>query len=109
MGFYPDWANPTFKIVRLLVLVFAVTMIWPYLPRSDSPAFRVQVGDRAEISDTVGDAIYDVPWRRVHELLIGAGRKTDGILSDPTPFVLQTSPDDFFGTYEPNGYTDRPR
>lgn len=189
-GFYPDWATPTFKIVRVLVLAFAVIMIWPYLPRSDSAAFRgvaaflgllltfgsasaianviggmvmiymraFQVGDRVKISDTVGDVVeksllvtrvrtvknveitipnamvlgshiinysstagteglvlhtsvsigYDVPWRRVHELLEDAAQMTEGILSDPAPFVLQTGLHDFYVTYELNGYTDRP-
>ena len=39
-GFYQDWAIPTFKIVRFLVIVFAVVMAFPYLPGSESPAFK---------------------------------------------------------------------
>ncbi|CAM4061200.1 mechanosensitive ion channel domain-containing protein [Flavobacterium antarcticum] len=39
-GFYPDWANPTFQIVRVLVYAFMVVVIFPYLPGSDSPIFK---------------------------------------------------------------------
>lgn len=39
-GFYPDWANPTFQILRIMVLAFMVVVIFPYLPGSDSPIFK---------------------------------------------------------------------
>ena len=39
-GFYPDWANPTFQIIRVLVYAFMLIVIFPYLPGSDSPIFR---------------------------------------------------------------------
>jgi small-conductance mechanosensitive channel len=39
-GFHRDWAMPTYRIVRFLVIVLAAILIWPYLPSSDSPAFR---------------------------------------------------------------------
>ncbi|MDX1984738.1 MAG: mechanosensitive ion channel [Bryobacteraceae bacterium] len=48
---------------------------------------------------------YDAPWRRVHELLIGAALATDGILADPKPFVFQTSLNDFHVSYEINAFT----
>ncbi len=51
---------------------------------------------------------YDVPWRQVHDLLIGAARETEGILAEPAPFVLQTSLDDFYVSYQLNAYTDKP-
>ncbi|MDQ2666715.1 MAG: mechanosensitive ion channel family protein, partial [Gemmatimonadota bacterium] len=40
-------------------------------------------------------------------LLIDAARATDDIRNEPPPFVLQTSLDDFYVTYELNAYTDR--
>jgi small-conductance mechanosensitive channel len=49
---------------------------------------------------------YDAPWRRVHELLIQAALRTAGIKSSPSPFVLQTSLNDFHISYEINAYTD---
>lgn len=39
-GFEADWAEPTYKIVRVFVLALAVVIIYPYLPRSDSTAFK---------------------------------------------------------------------
>lgn len=51
---------------------------------------------------------YDVPWRQVHELLIAAALKTDHMKHDPKPFVLQTSLDDFYVSYQINAYTDQP-
>ena len=189
-GFYPEWANPTYKIVRFLILAFTVVVIFPYLPGSRSPAFQgisiflgllfslgsssaianvvagsvltytraFQVGDRVQIGDAVGDVVektllvtrirtiknvdvsipnamvlgshivnfssavsddglilhtgvtigYDAPWRTVHKLLIDAALTTDNILKTPEPFVLQTSLNDFFVSYELNAYTDKP-
>jgi small-conductance mechanosensitive channel len=52
---------------------------------------------------------YDAPWRKVHDLLIGAALNTSGVLSDPKPFVLETSLNDFHISYELNAYTDRPQ
>jgi small-conductance mechanosensitive channel len=39
-GFYPDWAQPTEKLTRVLVLVLALVIIFPYLPGAKSPAFQ---------------------------------------------------------------------
>ena len=39
-GFYPEWAEPTAKMIRMLVLVLVVIIIFPYLPGSKSPAFQ---------------------------------------------------------------------
>ena len=39
-GFYPDWAEPTYKMVRLLALVFVAFIIMPLLPGSDSQFFE---------------------------------------------------------------------
>lgn len=51
---------------------------------------------------------YDVHWKKVHELLLSAAEKTEGIESEPKPFVLQTSLDDFYVSYQLNGYTKDP-
>lgn len=48
---------------------------------------------------------YDVPWKKMHEVLIEAALKTEMILSDPKPFVFQTSLDDFYVAYQINAYT----
>lgn len=51
---------------------------------------------------------YDVPWRKVHEILIEAAKKTKNTLETPEPFVLQTSLDDFYVSYQINVYTNKP-
>ena len=189
-GFHRDWAMPTYKIVRFLVIVFGAVVVFPYLPGSQTPAFRgisiflgvlvsfgsssaianivagvvmtymrpFQLGDRVKIADTVGDIVektllitrvrttknvditvpnamvlsshiinysstakeggvilhtgvtigYDVPWRQVHELLLGAAHDTAGLMKEPKPFVLQTSLDDFYVSYELNAFTEAP-
>ena len=48
---------------------------------------------------------YDVDWRTVHELLIAAAGATGSISESPEPYVLQTSLDDFYVSYELNAYT----
>ena len=39
-GFHREWATPTYTIVRFFVLVFAAVAIFPYIPGSQSEAFR---------------------------------------------------------------------
>jgi small-conductance mechanosensitive channel len=39
-GFDPEWAGPTFAIVRALVIVLALVIAFPFLPGSSSPAFQ---------------------------------------------------------------------
>jgi small-conductance mechanosensitive channel len=38
-NFPAEWADPTNKIVRVLLIAFGVVVAFPYLPASDSPAF----------------------------------------------------------------------
>ncbi|MBO0357051.1 mechanosensitive ion channel family protein [Hymenobacter sp. BT186] len=186
-GFYPDWANPTYQIVRVLVFAFLLVVIFPYLPGSESPIFKgvsvflgflftfgsagslsnivaglvltymraYKLGDRVKIGDVTGDIIeknllvtrirtikneeitipnssimssyttnftsaaptlglvlhttvtigYDVPWPQVHELLVAAALGAEGVLPEPKPFVLQTSLDDYYASYQLNAYT----
>ena len=39
-GFPKDWAQPTVKLFSIIVYAFAVVMVFPHLPGSDSPAFK---------------------------------------------------------------------
>jgi small-conductance mechanosensitive channel len=50
---------------------------------------------------------YDVPWKDVHKLLIDAALATGDILKEPPPFILQTSLDDFYVSYQLNAYTNK--
>ncbi|HEX6070145.1 MAG TPA: mechanosensitive ion channel domain-containing protein, partial [Longimicrobiaceae bacterium] len=73
-GFYPDWAIPTYKLVRTLVLIFATIASWPYLPGSDSAAFQgvglfvgllVSIGSATAVGNVVGGVVltYMRPFR----------------------------------------------
>jgi len=190
-SFYPEWAEPTAKLVRLLILVVTAIVAFPYLPASDSPAFRgisvflgvllslgstsavahgvagtiltymrsFSVGDFVKIGDTLGVVIernllvtrirtqkqevvtipngsvlggvvvnysaearnngvvfhtkvsigYNAPWKEVHDLLVAAALSTKDVLKDPHPFVLQSSLDDFYVSYELNAFTTHPQ
>ncbi|WP_134386548.1 mechanosensitive ion channel family protein [Flavobacterium psychrophilum] len=187
-GFYPDWANPTYQILRLVLYAFMFVLIFPFLPGSNSPIFQgvsvflgvlftfgssgslsnivagivltymrlFKIGDRVKIGDVVGDVIeksmlvtriktvknevisipnttvmsshtinysneaeagnglilhttvtigYDIPWKIMHQVLLDASDRTDLLLKEPKPFVLQTSLDDFYVSYQINAYT----
>ena len=39
-GFYADWAEPTYFILRVLCYSFMIVMIWPLLPSSNSEVFQ---------------------------------------------------------------------
>jgi small-conductance mechanosensitive channel len=39
-GFYPEWGLPTFNIFRVLIIIFTIVAIWPYLPGSGSQVFQ---------------------------------------------------------------------
>ena len=189
-GFYPDWANPTYQLIRVLVVAFMIVVIFPYLPGSDSPVFKgvsvflgflftfgsagslsniiaglvltymrlFTIGDRVKIGEVVGDVIqktslvirvrtvkneiisipnstvmsshtinysseapekglilhttvtigYDVPWKDMYQALIDAALRTELVLKEPSPFVLQTSLEDFYVSYQINAYTRDP-
>jgi small-conductance mechanosensitive channel len=189
-GFHREWASPTYKLVRVLVIAFLFVATFPYLPGSSSPAFKgvtvflgvlfsigsgtsignitagiiltymrpFKVGDRVQISDTTGDVVektllltrirtiknvdvtipnamilashiinystsaateglilhttvtigYDAEWKTVHELLLKAAAQTEGVIQTPKPFILQTSLDDFYVSYQLNVYTRQP-
>ncbi|ACB53024.1 unknown [Crocosphaera subtropica ATCC 51142] len=189
-GFYPEWAQPTYRLLTWLTIMLAAVFAFPYLPGFNSPAFKgvsafaallftlgstgvisntvsglvliytraFQISDRVKIGDAVGDVLeknllvtrirtiknvvitipnsviinsnvinysalkrdlkrplilhttitlgYDLPWRKVHEVLITAAQSTDYILKTPLPFVLQTGLSDFYVSYEINAYTN---
>ena len=39
-GFHADWARPTFNLLKVVIIAFAVIVVFPYIPGSDSPAFK---------------------------------------------------------------------
>ena len=68
---------------------------------SDAPAKGLII----HTTVTIG---YDVPWRDMHAALTEAALRTDMLLKEPPPFVLQTGLDDFYVSYEINAYTHEP-
>jgi small-conductance mechanosensitive channel len=49
---------------------------------------------------------YETPWRQVEAMLSLAAERTDGVLREPAPFVLEQALGDFAVTYELNAYVD---
>jgi small-conductance mechanosensitive channel len=39
-GFEQEWAWPTYRLLRMLVIAFALVIAYPYIPGSDSAAFK---------------------------------------------------------------------
>jgi small-conductance mechanosensitive channel len=39
-GFDPEWALPTYRLVRILVVAFALVVAYPHIPGSESGAFK---------------------------------------------------------------------
>ena len=39
-NFDPEWASPTYRLVRLLIIAFSLVVAYPYIPGSDSGAFK---------------------------------------------------------------------
>ncbi|MEM8715144.1 MAG: mechanosensitive ion channel domain-containing protein [Cyanobacteria bacterium P01_G01_bin.4] len=61
-GFYREWARPTYQIIRFIALIFAIAIIFPLLPGSNSPAFQgislvvgllVSLGSTAAVANVV--------------------------------------------------------
>jgi small-conductance mechanosensitive channel len=75
-GFYPDWAEPTDKLLRLLVLTLALIVAFPYLPGAKSPAFQgisIFVGVLLSLgsSSAVANAIAGIILTYMRSFLIG--------------------------------------
>ena len=185
-----DWTWPTYKIIRFLIIAFSIVIAYPYIPGSDSDAFKgisvilgimfslgsssfisniiagysltyrraFKLGDRIKVEDEFGEVIdikpfvtrirslkneeviipnsnlinskvinysslarqtglilhttvgigYETPWRLVEEMLKKAADKTEGLLKDPSPYVLQKSLGDFAVVYEINAFCNEP-
>lgn len=67
--------------------------------------YSSEANDKGLILHTTVTIGYDVPWKDMHQALIDAALKTEMVLHEPVPFVLQTSLDDFYVSYQINAYT----
>lgn len=70
--------------------------------------YQLLAKDEGLIVHTTVTIGYDAPWKDVHHLLIQAALACDGIMKDKQPFVLQTSLDDWYVSYQINAYTNEP-
>ncbi len=67
--------------------------------------YSSEVSEQGLIVHTTVTIGYDVPWKDMQQALLDAAGRTEMILNEPKPFVLQTSLDDFYVAYQINGYT----
>jgi small-conductance mechanosensitive channel len=92
-GFYADWAQPTFNILRILLYAFTVAIVYPYLPGSDSAIFQgvsVFVGIIFSLgsSSAIGNLVAGVVITYMRPFKVGDRIK----LNDITGFVVEKSP-----------------
>lgn len=61
-GFHREWARPTYQLIRICLYAFSFIIIFPYLPGSDTTAFRgisvffgilLSLGSSSAISNTI--------------------------------------------------------
>ncbi len=82
-GFEPDWAMPTYKLVRLAVIAFGVVVAYPYIPGSRTDAFKglsilagvaLSIGSSPMIGNTLAGyiLIYRRAFRAGDRVRIGA-------------------------------------
>lgn len=86
-GFHPDFAQPTFVIVRTLLLIFGVILIFPYLPGSGSDAFKgisVFVGVLFSLgsSSAIANMVAGIVITYMRPFKVGDRIKVDGISGD---------------------------
>ena len=74
-GFEADWAWPTYRIVRMGIIVFALVIAYPFIPGSDSAAFKgvsvllgvlFSLGSTSVISNVI--AGYTMTYRRAFRI-----------------------------------------
>lgn len=75
-GFYPDWADPTEKLIRTVVLISALVVTFPYLPGAGSDAFKgisIFVGILLSLGSTsaVANAIAGIILTYMRSYLVG--------------------------------------
>lgn len=96
-GFYPDWAMPTFHIVRFLLYAFMIAMIYPYLPGSDSRVFQgisvfvgliVSLGSSTVIGNIIAGLVitYMRPFKMGDRIKLN---DTIGNIIEKTPLVTR--------------------
>lgn len=96
-GFYADWAQPTFVIMRILLYSFMFVMIWPLLPNSNSEVFQgvsVFIGVLVSLgsSSVVGNVIAGMVMTYMRPFRIGDLIRygdTEGFVIEKTVLVTR--------------------
>jgi small-conductance mechanosensitive channel len=95
-NFDPEWAQPTYKIVRTLVIAFGLVVAYPYIPGSESAAFRgvslfigivFSLGSSSAISNII--AGYMMTYRRAFK--VGDWVKVGGSVGEVIEMRLQVT------------------
>ena len=86
-NFYPDWAVPTFNLLRVLVIIFTLVIIFPYLPGAGTDAFQgisVFVGLLLSLgaAGIIGNVISGVILTYMRPFVIGDRVKINDITGD---------------------------
>lgn len=92
-GFYADWAEPTFHIIRFLLYAFMIAMIYPYLPGAGNGVFQgisVFVGLIVSLgsSTVIGNIIAGLVITYMRPFKLGDRIK----LNDTTGNVIEKTP-----------------
>ena len=91
-----EWATPTYKLVRLLVVAFAVVVGYPYVPGSNSDAFKgvslflgvaFSLGSSSFLSNMI--AGYSMAYRRLFK--VGDRVKIGEVTGEVTAVRLQVT------------------
>jgi len=91
-----EWAGPTYRILRLVVVVFALVVGYPYIPGSDSEAFKglslflgviFSLGSSSAIANII--AGYTLTYRRAFRL--GDRVRIGDVFGDVTTMRLQVT------------------
>jgi small-conductance mechanosensitive channel len=95
-NFEPEWAMPTYRIVRIAVVAFALVVAYPYIPGSSSAAFQsislflgvvFSLGSSSVISNVI--AGYSMTYRRAFHL--GDRIRVGEIVGEVTEIRLQVT------------------
>jgi small-conductance mechanosensitive channel len=81
-GFHQEWAQPTYSLVRVMVIAFAAVVSFPYLPGGDSDAFKMvsiffgvllSLGSSSAVSSVIAGVIltYMRPFRIGDRIQVG--------------------------------------
>ena len=96
-GFYPDWALPTYNIIRFLLYAFMIAMIYPYLPGSDKGVFQgisvfvgliISLGSSTVIGNVIAGWVitYMRPFKKGDRIKLN---DTVGDIIEKTPLVTR--------------------